>query len=535
MGSDEGTTPASLPDLKEPGAKSFAPLKMITRLRITDMLPYAVGGLFLGCAFPKCSFSGVVWVALIPLLLLCIERRNVFWESFVYGMAANGVIYHWVLTTCSVAHVNPAVGFLAWTALAAYHALYIAAFSYLLVRGTDPARHPIFWTFQAAALWTALEYVRAHVLTGLPWSLLANTQFKNLPVLQVAELAGPYGVSFLIVLVNAGLAVFLSRQGEKKGKLRGLLYPAIVLVGALLWGSMRLEAFSPDVPPEIPTLKVAILQGNIDQYQKWDDAYEQSIRDVYDKLVQTAAESKPDLIVWPETAVPGWFPNEEKYALWIWGEGGKGRTFQVVGAPTSINKNDYNAAFLISPEGVPVNRYLKTHLVPFGEFVPLRFLLAHLIKPLNDMGNFSAGKAPVLFRIPGTAFAVSICYEMIFPDLIRRFHSAGAQFLVNITNDGWFLKSSAPEQHMAANVLRAIENRAAVVRAANTGISCIIEPSGRIQAETTLLTRTVLVGEIVPVYRQTFYDRWGDSFAWLCLVGFGMSLAYHLALPKKTP
>jgi len=498
-------------------------LREVTLPRVASVL---TGGVLFGLAFPKANVSWAAWVALIPLLVFCLRQSPspVFWASLLYGMTANAVIFTWIVPTCRAAGVGWAVSLLAGTLLALYHALYFTAFSLLLTKGTDPAGHPGVWPFQAAALWAALEYARTYILSGYPWTLLANTQWRNLPALQVAELTGPYGVSFLVVLANAALALLWSSPIEAKGRLRGFFYPGLVIALALFWGHGRLKLFSRPAFPGTPMLKVAILQGNINQYQKWDEAYEEGIRKTYDGLLETARPSQPDLIVWPETAVPGWFPNEVKYANWIRQEALKTGTYELVGAPTTENKEDYNAAFLISPRGIPVSRYLKIHLVPFGEYVPLRSLLAPWIRVLNEMGNFSAGREETLFQIPGASFGASICFEAAFPGLVRRLRNAGAEFLVNITNDGWFLDTAAPEQHMVANVLRAVENRAYVVRAANTGISCIIEPSGRIQSRTPLLVKTVLLGRVVPSRRLTPYDHWGDAFAWLCLLSFTASL-----------
>jgi apolipoprotein N-acyltransferase len=503
----------------------FAPLRM------TNLLPIVAGGVLFGLAFPKTNVSGAAWVALVPLLVSCLKKKDegvtVLWLSILYGMIANAVIFYWIVPTCRAAGVSWTVSLLAGALLAFYHALYFTGFSLLMTTGTNPTGHPGAWPFQAAALWVALEYLRAHALSGFPWSLLANTQWRNLPALQIAELAGPYGVSFLVVLANAGLALFWLYPVEAKAKLRGILYPGLVIALALFWGQGRLKLFSRAASTKTPTLKVAILQGNIDQYQKWDDAYEENIRKTYEELLESARSSKPDLIIWPETAVPGWFPNEIKYAHWVRQEALKDGAYELIGAPTTENKRDYNGAFLISPQGIPVNRYLKIHLVPFGEYVPLRPLLAPWIHVLNEMGSFSTGREVTLFQIPKASFGASICFEAIFPDLIRRLRGAGAEFLVNITNDGWFLDTSAPEQHMAANVLRAIENRTCVVRAANTGISCIIEPSGRIQSRTPLLVKTVLLGQVAPSRRLTLYDRRGDAFAWFCLLGFAASLPFR--------
>jgi apolipoprotein N-acyltransferase len=311
-------------------------------------------------------------------------------------------------------------------------------------------------------------------------------------LIQIARWTGTSGVSFLIVLVNAALALALQRK-QKPG--RALLLPVALLIAVCAWGKRELDR-APDLSTA-PRVRIAILQGNIDQYQKWDEAYESSIRKTYEDLMTEAARQQPQLIVWPESAVPGWFPNQEKYRVWVSSLAAMSGAYNIVGAVTAHDGRQYNAAFLLGPAGAVLGEYDKQHMVPFGEYVPFGGFLVRWIPYLGELGAFSAGTAPVLFHAGALTIAPNICYEAIFPALVKRGADQGASLIVNITNDGWFLDTGAPAQHYAANVFRAIENRAPVVRAANTGISAIIDAHGREQLRSPLLKRGVFVGSVV--------------------------------------
>lgn len=264
-------------------------------------------------------------------------------------------------------------------------------------------------------------------------------------------------------------------------------------------------------------VKIAVVQGNIDQYKKWDSTYEEEIVRSYSTLTSKAETQHPALIVWPETAVPGWIPNDAHYTQWIQEIAKESRAHLLVGAVTHQEDNrDYNAAFLFSPNGEILGEYLKRHLVPFGEYIPLRRFLSPFINVVNEVGSISEGPGATLLTLPGATLGVSICFEGLFPRLIAGFAQNGAQILVNITNDGWYRRTAAPEQHFAASVLRAVENRRWVVRAANTGYSGFISPRGEIVAKTNLMEPAVLIGEPVPMNVLTFYSRHGDILVGVC-------------------
>jgi apolipoprotein N-acyltransferase len=314
---------------------------------------------------------------------------------------------------------------------------------------------------------------------------------------------------------------------------------AIALPGALtaagllaIWGVglWRLQRWQSSETTARPTLHVALIQGNIDQGQKWDRAAQESIFASYGALTREAAAPEVALIVWPEASTPFFFANDPVFRarqLGLVREEGRPLLF---GSPTHAREAGqdimYNSAFLVGPDATVWGRYDKIHLVPFGEYIPLRSLLFFLEKLVEGIGDFRSGTRYTVMAIPQGRFSVLICYEAIFPDLVRQFVRQGAQFLVNITNDAWFGRSPAPYQHLSMVVFRAIEHRVPIVRAANTGISALIDPTGRLVQQTDLFTRAWITGRIAPVENPaTFYTRVGDVFAYACLLLTALGLA----------
>jgi apolipoprotein N-acyltransferase len=243
----------------------------------------------------------------------------------------------------------------------------------------------------------------------------------------------------------------------------------------------------------------------------------------YKDLTLKAAQSKPQLIVWPETATPFFYNQNQAGTQFVNDLAQQTKIPILFGSPYRENNTHYNSAYLVSETGNTQGRYNKIHLVPFGEFVPFRKILFFVEKMVAMIGDFGRGNAATIFDVAGHKVGVSICYEMIFPDLMRQAVKNGAHLLVNITNDAWFSKSAASYQHMSMGALRAVENRVPIVRAANTGISGAIMANGTLQDETSLFVEAAQITKVTP--RQgglTFYSNYGDVFSWLCLMATGL-------------
>jgi apolipoprotein N-acyltransferase len=296
------------------------------------------------------------------------------------------------------------------------------------------------------------------------------------------------------------------------------------------YGSTTLNQYAP-TNEKVPTITVGLIQGNVEQFMKWNPVYQKLVIEKYRDLTLQAAQSKPHLIIWPETALPFNYNQHPAGTKFINDLARQTETAILFGSPHKELKDGkiihYNSAYLVSETGDMQNRYDKIHLVPFGEFVPFRKLLFFVEKMVEMIGDFGRGKEATLFEVAGHKAGVSICYELIFPDLIRQSVKNGAHFLVNITNDAWFGKSPASYQHMSMGALRAVENRVPIVRAANTGVSGTIDANGALRDETRLFVETVKITQITPRQRGiTFYTAYGDVFSWLCLFAtFAITLA----------
>lgn len=369
------------------------------------------------------------------------------------------------------------------------------------------------FTLGMASLWVLLEYVRGKLLSGFPWALLAHSQWRALPLLQICDLTGAWGLSFLLASVNGVLWTLLSRpRCWRRATACGLL----PLLSALLYGAVKLKE---PLPP--PAIRVGIVQGNIRQDLKWKEAYRRETLTIHRELTLKLAKASPQMVIWPETAFPESFPKGE-LSEEVRETAREARSYLLFGAVREEGGRYYNSAFLLSPEGEVLGHYDKLHLVPFGEFIPLREYLEPLFGQLASLGDLTPGQQMALFRLPQGDFAVLICFEVIFPELSRLALGRGADFLVTITNDAWFGCTSAPYQHMAQVIFRAVEGRTWFARAANTGISGIVDPRGRVVRKTEIFTRGAFTGLVGKTEGPTPYQRMGD---WFVLLSAGMFTA----------
>ncbi len=471
-----------------------------------------LSGLLLGFSFPPFGFSFLAWVFLVPLFLSESDNRlNLFIRGLIAGTIGNFIIFSWIWKTFQAAEVSVFTTLPAWFFLALVLGLYGGIFLWALSFVKSDALKP--WI--GAALWVALDSIKSHILTGFPWALLSHSQATHLNLIQIASLTGAEGMTFLIVLFNLSLAIFIRKI--RTPKFLGLAMPLILIGGVYGWGRSRLNEHPSS---SVRTLRIAVLQGNIDQYQKWDLTYEKSIREVYDELARTALLGTPDLMIWPESAVPGWYPNERIYVDWIRRISHDTKAAQLFGAVSSREGKDFNSAFLVDVAGLMENSYDKIHLVPFGEYIPFGKPLAKIVPYLGKLGTFTAGSKPVVFKFKGINLAPNICYEAVFPGLVRGCVKAGGEVLINLTNDGWYLDTGAPMQHYVTNIFRAIENGRILVRAANTGISAALDFNGREIFRSPLNERGIYFADLsVPDdLPQTFFNKFGSWFTYLCWI-----------------
>jgi len=465
----------------------------------------------------------MAWFALVPIFISIRGKAptRAFREGLVTGLIFNFFAIYWVTNTMFKYGGLPyAAGMALLIALSLYLALYFGAFAWSVAFVCGRTRvSPVLF---APLAWTALELTRNYLLSGFPWNLLGYSQAAYLPVIQVSDITGVYGVSALVVLANAAISEIAKTLSKKDGysftQLKAPLAASLVVVAVLGYGYFRLS----HMPKFDGALKVAVVQGNIEQAHKWDPDYRDEVFGTYSRLTLEAAALKPDLIIWPETATPFYYQDDANRAR-LEGLARESGTYLMAGSPSfkEVGRDkyiDYNSAYLLSPDGGVAGRYDKMHLVPFGEYVPLGSLLPFVSKMVTSIGDFGRGTDYTVLQTPKGSFGTAICFEVIFPELVRMFPLKGAGFLTSITNDAWFGRSAAPYQHFNMAILRAVENRRALVRAANTGISGIIMPTGAVAQKTKIFTTTFITGGIPVIKGLTFYTRYGDVFAYLCAI-----------------
>ena len=503
-----------------------------------NLLLSILSGILLILIFPGFNFEMLAWVSLVPLFIA--TRKTSPLTSLKLGFIAGfvfylGVIYWVVIAMTKYGGIPIAIGIAVLILLSGYLAIYVSIFTYLLSLTPYSLKYIL-----APFLWVTLELIRSHFLTGFPWASLGYSQFKTLPIIQAADITGVYGISFIIVMVNAAIASFiesitplhppLSKGGSggvRQFATKYMIVTTLFIISFSIYGYWRMNLFNSQLTTHNSQLKVALIQGNIEQNMKWDESYQSDVFDAHVNLTMQASREKPDLIVWPESATPFYFQADRNFRPKMIELAKNSGSFILFGTPGYEIKDNgivsYNRAYLLSREGDVVGKYDKIHLVPFGEYVPLRKILFFIDKMVEGVGEYQSGEEYTIFEIRNPKseiqnfFGTLICFEVIFPDLVRRFVKNGAEFLVNITNDGWYGKTAASSQHIAMVAFRAVENRVPVVRAANTGISGIIEPTGKIAKETDIFVTTYVTGEInTGLLQKTFYTQYGDVFAYIC-------------------
>jgi apolipoprotein N-acyltransferase len=492
-------------------------------LKTQDIFLSALSGILLVLSFPKFNVEILAWVALVPWLWAIRHKKplEAAFLGFVAGFVFFAGLLYWIYVVMTEYGGLPGpVSIFVLAILCGYLALYFSAFA-LLGRWVE-GRIAFAGILLAPCLWVSLEYLRGFLLSGFPWGFLGYSQFLTLSLIQIAEITGVYGISFLVVLVNALIFRFFASltDGRRKFVWTEIGVVCLILLLTLFYGQWRLGEVKRIFEKARP-LSLALIQGNIRQDLKWEPKFQEDTVKIYQDLTREAKAHHPDLIIWPETSTPFFFQNPSLLQERVLETAREAQSPILLGAPAFErhgSRIDYfNSAFLISPEKKILGRYDKIHLVPFGEYAPFSGVLDFTREIIGAIGDFSSGEVVRNLSLSSGQFGVLICYEAIFPDLTRQFVKQGAQFLVNITNDAWFGRTAAPYQHFAMVTLRAVENRVYIGRSANTGISGVIDPGGRILSSSGLFTREARSDKIYVGGPCTFYTEWGDLFTFACL------------------
>lgn len=521
-------------------------LSAITQSPRSRYLVAVIAGIALALAFPNFNIAGLAWVA--PGLLLAAAIGTTGWRSFRIGYCG-GLVFH--LVTLRWLLNIPVTGFpiLGWIALSAFLALYQAA--WVVVVSSSVFRIPSFpdslvrrqiWALSGAAAWVALEMIQARLFSGFPWHLLGVSQLNQTPLIQIASITGVYGISFVAVwaALSAVSAVraLLKNPVARYAWLGDLALPLLAVMGLIAFGMMQLRSYD---EANRPTLRVAFVQPNIPQTMIWNAAENDQRFAELLTLTQQAATKRPDLILWPEAAMPGMLRYDEAMATNVLAFAHSNRVWMIVGSddvepakhPTKPDDADsFNASFLINPDGVIAARYCKRNLVMFGEYIPLWRWMSFLKWFTPIEGGFAAGERVENFALEiGVAKRVKtatlICFEDVFPHRVREYVSGDTDFLVNLTNDGWFGEGAAQRQHAATAAFRCVENGIPLLRCCNNGLTCWIDSRGRIRqflrdANGSEYGAGVMVAEIPLLApgekrQRTFYNQHGDWFGWSCV------------------
>lgn len=509
---------------------------------LKKILLATLSGIMLTASFPPSTMGWMAWFALVPLLISLENESasNAFRLGFISGLVHYLTLIYWIINVISAyGGLNLITSSSILLLLCLYISLYHGVFSILFVSLKDS----VFKALLLAGTWVSLEFIRAKLLTGFPWCLMGYSQFNSLKLIQIADITGVYGISFLIIMTNA-LIFFLFFHNNLKEEKRLFRLEAVILlclIGvAVLYGDYRLSQEKDEIKDKEP-LRTAIIQGNIDQDIKWDEDYLLETLSLYRNLSKISYHFEPQLIVWPETAVPFFFQDSLELSEEIYGIARESGAHMIFGSPGYEREDGeikyYNRAYFLSNMG-ETTFYDKVHLVPFGEYVPIRNLLPFINRLVQASGDFSPGKNMDPLSTKDLSSGPLICYEAIFPELSRFHVKKGAEILVNLTNDAWFGMTSAPYQHLIMSVFRAVENRRPLIRAANTGFSAFIDSYGRITLMGSLFNEEVLMAEINKANNSlTFYTKYGDIFVYiillLCLIKFLPGLCYHLFIKRS--
>jgi apolipoprotein N-acyltransferase len=528
---------------------NLAPVNLLSQGKTRYSIAVLAGLLWTG-AFPNFNLAGLAWIAPGLLWFAAVDQKpgEAFRLGYVCGLVHYLSSLYWLLLIPFV--VGAVVG---WIALSLYLSLYPALWVWLCSRLFSglPGRPGIavsgdWWQRSlrgvlCAALWVSLEMVIGRFLSGFPWNLLGASQYRILPLIQIASVTGVYGISFLVVWfsVSLGLAAIRLTRGEGS-RWSWLAELRIALAGitvVAMFGIHRVLT----VPPPGRRLSLALVQPGIPQQVIWDHTQDDRRFKEIMNLSEAALATAPDALIWPEASMPDLSEKDfqsltnllARHGAWmIFGADDEERS---AGANGSEDTQYFNAAFLFTPRGKYAASYHKQRLVMFGEYLPLARWFPFLRRLIPVPADFSPGRGPVAFVLSGpeARIGVLICFEDVFPHFVRSSVDDGTDLLLNLTNDGWFGRSAAQWQHAASAVFRAVENGLPLVRCTNNGLTCWVDARGRMVEILGLssgdvyaagfLTAVIPLPAAAQKEEPTFYRRHGDWFGWSCVAASSLA------------
>ncbi len=511
-------------------------LKSSTLTSLSGVLLWA-GGSAQGMLWPILLFS------LVPLLtaLQRVSKKRAVFCGLLTGLIYNLLLLYWIVIVLGRYGGFPLyLSLPSLLLLALYMTIYVILFA-LAARFVLGHASPLLAVWGIPCIWVGLDWIRSFLFSGFPWMDLGYALWSIPQIIQVADLVGHYGVTFLLVLVNSLLAVMLRGRLKATSGLPLILTVVMLMVVIGFYSIMSWQQTEKDIVAA-ESAKIGVVQGNVEQNRKW--LPEEQLKTVNTYLEQTdrlSAGGQVDMVVWPETALPFYPPNNPMMNPLL-SLTHRADVAVLTGAPwyeiIDRKKRDvrfYNSSFLLLPGGGYGGQYHKTHLVPYGEYVPFKKLFPFLAPLVEAVGDFTPGRVGQPLQHGRIQGGVLICFESIFPEIARDWVKNGANVLVNLTNDAWYGKSSAPYQSFAMTVFRAVETRRSLVRAANTGISGFIDPLGRVTTSSQIFVPWAAAVDIALMEKLTFVVSYGYLFAPCCFfLGMFFLITLYMQRWKKS-
>lgn len=484
---------------------------MIKILKLPNWKLAVISGVLVGLSYPPLHLGFIMWFGLIPLIhvLLNVKPGQAAKFAFLASITANFISLHWI-------GFNSGAGFIAVFAsligAVIYLGIFWSGFGYLV---SFIEKRNSKGLLVLPFVWVAMELLRSLGALGFPWINLGLTQTEYLPLVQIADITGSYGISFWIILINIGFYLALISIDKRKY----LIITSLIFVLVFGYGLIRINT-AKNISSK--PISIAITQSNINPDEKWEPELREEIFSLMHSLLDSALNLNPDLVLWPESAVPSYLRLSSHRRRPITEKLAKFNIPLLSGTVDRIIDEDgekiyYNSSIFIKPDD-SIKMYHKVHLVPFAEYIPLSEKFPSLKKLNFGQGNFTSGKEYTVFKLDSVKFSNIICYESSMPKIVKGLVKNGAQFITIQANDGWLGNSAGPYQHFELAKLRAIENRVFIVRCANTGISGVINPIGIVQQKIPLGKKSITIANIFPSQNLTFYTKYGEVFAILCVI-----------------
>ena len=473
-----------------------------------------LSAVFLSLSFPKFNIFILVWVCLIPLIH-CVLNGRMFFAimcGFITGLIFAVISIYWMLPFLEANTRSFSNSLILSSIVWIYLALYFVIWAGLLNFAKNYLKDIKLILF-SAALWTVLEYIRTYAMSGFPINLLAYSQSSFYTIIQIADISGVYGVSFVIVVINMLLYFYLQNKDK-----RYLIVSAIIILSLLFYGLIRVNKFDGEYGDK--KINVGVVQPNIEQYKKWNAKYAAVILDTLCENADFFEDKNIDMLIYPETVLPRRLEENKdvqraiRYISYV-------AKLTLIGGMSDENKKRYNSVFILSQDGEIIGKYKKRHLVIFGEYLPFRNLLSGFLKSLyslNPSDELSKEKELTVFKFDDITLGINICSENFYPYLSRNLVLKGANILTNHTNNAWFWDMATPYQHFAMNIFRAVETRKNLIVAANTGISAIISSNGKCMAKTKMDENISFTGHAYTNNYRSLYIMIGDIFVYMCMI-----------------